>query len=114
MPKVSHQKTTQHLTTIAQNLQTPEEKLIVFSSLLGNKTLDLISRKLAIIELLEDQVPYTEISSKLSVSSATIASVNQSMSPSVRKLISSKLGQEKKIDQITNQIWKNIPAWLKS
>jgi len=114
MFKVSRQKTTQNLTAITQNLHTPEEKLICFSALLGLKTLDLIGRKLAIIELLEEETPYTEISKKIGVSSATIASVTNSMAPSVRQMITTKLAQEKRIDTLTNKLWKVLPSWLKS
>ncbi|MBU0978467.1 MAG: Trp family transcriptional regulator [Patescibacteria group bacterium] len=113
MARVSHQSTAQNLSAIARSLESAEEKLICFSALLGNKTLELIGRKLAIIELLEQEIPYTEISQRLGVSSATIASVTQNMAPSVRQMISAKLHQEKKIDRLTNQIWKFLPDWLK-
>jgi len=114
MARVSHQQTTQNLALIADNLHSPEERHICFSALLGGKTLDLISRKLAIIELLEQELPYSQISKRLGVSSATIALVTQTIAPSVRQMISSKLHTERKIDQITNQIWKVLPNWLKS
>jgi len=114
MPRVSHTATADHLAVIAKNLHSPEEKLICFSALLGNKTLELIGRKLAIINLLEKKVPYTEICKRLGVSSATIASVTQSMAPSVRQMITDKLNQEKRIDFLTNKIWALLPDWIKA
>jgi len=113
MARVSHHQTALNLSAIARSLESAEEKLICFSALLGNKTLSLIGRKLAIIELLEQEIPYTEISRRLGVSSATIASVTQSMAPSVRQMIATKLNQEKKIDRLTDQIWNLLPNWLK-
>ena len=110
----SIKKTAQKIIHLLDSLKTEEEKEACLSALLTSSEMKQLAKRLKIVELLEKEVPYHRISKKLRVSSATIASVNQSFSLSARKVIVQKIGQNQAVDKLADQIWHRLPGWLKA
>ena len=110
---VTHQTALQ-IAQLLDSLKTTEEKTACLEALLTTSEINQLAKRLKILQLLQKQLPYDQIAKKLKVSSATIASVNQSFSTETKRVIVSKLKQNQIIDRITNQIWRRLPRWIKA
>lgn len=112
--KSALKKAGRKISHLLENLKTTEEKTAFLIALLTPSEIEQLDKRLKIIVLLENNVPYYKISENLKVSSATIAAVNQSFSLSARKVIVEKLENNQTINKITEQLWRRLPGWLKA
>ena len=103
-------KTTQKIARLLESLKTSEEKAACLEAMLTPSEIAQLDKRLKVVELLEKQIPYHQISKKLKVSSATIASVNQSFSEATREVIVKKINQNQVVDNLADQFWNHLPS----
>jgi uncharacterized protein YerC len=98
--------------TLLADLHNPIESEQFLRDFLTETELSVLSKRLAIYQMLKERASYQEIQTELQVSSATISSVREFHTSIGARIIEQKLTTNEWAQRITNRIWKVLPKFM--